>query len=62
MWIRRTASLYTGLIVLTLVSGHLSAQEQPCDRKATKETISLYNSLKKLMSKGFMMGHRNNFV
>jgi hypothetical protein len=34
----------------------------PSDKNATKETIALYNNLKKLMSKGFMFGHQDDLA
>ncbi len=37
-------------------------QELPTDKKATKETVSLYNNLKKLSSKGFMFGHQDDLA
>lgn len=38
------------------------AQELPSDKKATKETIALYNNLKKLLNKGFMFGHQDDLA
>ncbi len=37
-------------------------QELPTDKKATKETVSLYNNLKKLAAKGFMFGHQDDLA
>src|SRR5436190_13084247 len=34
----------------------------PSDRLATKETIALYNNLKKLLNKGFMFGHQDDLA
>jgi len=34
-------------------------QELPTDKNATKETIALYNNLKKLLNKGIMFGHQD---
>src|ERR1041385_8430323 len=34
----------------------------PSDKKATKETIALYNNLKKLLDKGFMFGHQDDLA
>ena len=31
----------------------------PIDKKATKETVNLYNNLKKLLDKGIMFGHQD---
>ncbi|MBL7741552.1 MAG: beta-mannosidase [Chitinophagaceae bacterium] len=37
----------------------IAQQELPSDKDATKETVNLYNSLKKLAEKGFMFGHQD---
>jgi mannan endo-1,4-beta-mannosidase len=37
-------------------------QELPTDKSATKETVNLYNNLKKLASKGFMFGHQDDLA
>ncbi|MBL7743372.1 MAG: beta-mannosidase [Chitinophagaceae bacterium] len=37
-------------------------QELPSDKEATKETINLYNNLKKLVEKGFMFGHQDDLA
>ena len=34
----------------------------PIDEKATKETVALYNNLKKLLSKGIMFGHQDDLA
>ncbi|MCD7978501.1 MAG: glycoside hydrolase family 26 protein [Tannerellaceae bacterium] len=34
----------------------------PADKKATPETIALYNNLKSLMSKGIMFGHQDDLL
>jgi len=34
----------------------------PADKKATKETIALYDNLKKLLNKGFMFGHQDDLA
>lgn len=36
------------------------ADALPVDRQATKETINLYNNLKKLVKKGIMFGHQDD--
>lgn len=36
--------------------------EVPVDKKATKETIALYNNLKKLLNKGIMFGHQDDLA
>ncbi len=40
----------------------LSAQQFPCDKNATKETIALYSNLKKLLNKGVMFGHQDDLA
>lgn len=37
-------------------------RELPTDKKATKETILLYNNLKRLLSKGIMFGHQDDLA
>ncbi len=39
--------------------GVTNARTFPADKKATKQTINLYNNLKKLRSKGIMFGHQD---
>jgi len=39
-----------------------AAADLPSDKKATKETIALYNNLKKLLDKGFMFGHQDDLA
>lgn len=34
----------------------------PVDNKATKETVALYNNLKKLLSKGILFGHQDDLA
>jgi len=34
----------------------------PSDKKATKETVNLYNNIKKLSAKGFMVGHQDDLA
>lgn len=42
---------------------HLAtAQGYPCDKKASAETVHLYNNLKKLMATGFMFGHQDDLA
>jgi hypothetical protein len=46
--------------VVFILSCTLSAQgDLPADKNATKETIRLYNNLKRLANKGFMFGHQD---
>lgn len=50
----------TGVIPLfTSNAAANNAIELPIDKKATKETVALYNNLKKLLSKGIMFGHQD---
>ena len=37
-------------------------QELPSHKKATKETVSLYNNLKRVASKGFLFGHQDDLA
>lgn len=49
--------------VFILAACHAKAQQElPADKKATKETVSLYNNLKQLASKGFMFGHQDDLA
>ncbi|HSZ87724.1 MAG TPA: glycosyl hydrolase [Puia sp.] len=49
-------------IILLLFIFFANAQSLPADKKATKETIYLYNNLKKLLNKGFMLGHQDDLA
>lgn len=40
----------------------LHAQQLPADKYATKETVNLFNNLKKLSKKGFMLGHQDDLA
>ena len=42
--------------------GAFAQNDAPIDKKATKETIHLYTNLKKLASKGFMLGHQDDLA
>lgn len=37
-------------------------RDLPCDKKATKETVTLYHNLKKLLNKGIMFGHQDDLA
>jgi mannan endo-1,4-beta-mannosidase len=39
-----------------------AANELPADKSATKQTIALYNNLKKLAAKGYMFGHQDDLA
>jgi len=45
-----------------LCADGIQAQELPSDKKATRETIALYNNLKKLLKKGIMFGHQDDLA
>lgn len=51
-------------IVLILLSGIVSAQKLPipADKKATRETITLFQSLFELRNKGIMYGHQDDLM
>ncbi|MEQ1676012.1 MAG: glycosyl hydrolase [Chitinophagaceae bacterium] len=52
-----------GLLVAIIFCGQVRAQVIfPSDKKATKETVALYNNLGKLMQKGFMFGHQDDLA
>lgn len=38
------------------------AQELPIDKKASAETVALYNQMKKLIQKGIMIGHQDDLA
>ena len=46
---------------LSFLSGE-AQQNTHSDKKATKETVNLYNNLKKLSAKGFMFGHQDDLA
>lgn len=52
------------VFLLPLLNCFYSVQAQilPCDKDATKETVSLYNNLKRLADKGFMFGHQDDLA
>ncbi len=52
--------LLTGICLLPLAV--CTGQSYPCDAKATKETVALYNNLKKLAKKGYMFGHQDDLA
>ena len=49
-------------LVLSVLLINTYAQQFPADKKATKETINLYQNLKKLLDKGFMIGHQDDLA
>src|ERR1700712_6033321 len=50
------------LFMSMLLCASISAQDNPCDKDATKETVRLYHNLKKLREKGFMFGHQDDLA
>ena len=38
------------------------AQDMPIDKQATQETVNLYNNLKKIEKRGFMVGHQDDLA
>lgn len=47
-------------LIITLISFQgISQSDLPIDSNATKETINLYHNLKKMASKGFLVGHQD---
>ena len=44
------------------ISSVVFAQSYPCDKKASPETVHLYNNLKKLIVRGFMFGHQDDLA
>ena len=60
-------SIKANSMMVLLVAGMLSCDavaqgDLPSDKDATKETVNLYNSLKKLSRKGFMFGHQDDLA
>ena len=45
-----------------LFSISLFAQKEPSDKQATKETVCLYQNLKKSTLKGFLFGHQDDLA
>ena len=50
------------LFFLAFAGAALGQNELPVDKKATAETIHLYNNLKKLRIKGFLFGHQDDLA
>jgi hypothetical protein len=44
------------------LTARAAASDLPADKKATKETVALFNNLKKLAGKGFMFGHQDDLA
>ncbi len=50
------------VVVLLNLFSMAAASELPSDKKATKETVALYNNLRKLLSRGVMFGHQDDLA
>jgi len=52
------------LLVLVLITGSMYGQKLPLpsDKKATKETVALFQSLYELKNKGFIYGHQDDLM
>jgi hypothetical protein len=50
------------ITVLFAFSFSEGKSDVPSDRKATAETVNLYNNLKKVMNRGFMIGHQDDLA
>ena len=50
------------VLLVVVVRPAAVAQELPCDKMASAETINLYNNLKKNIAKGFMFGHQDDLA
>jgi mannan endo-1,4-beta-mannosidase len=57
-----TKQVYIKLAFALLLFSGATAQDLPADKEATKETVLLYNNLKKLSEKGFMFGHQDDLA
>lgn len=44
------------------VAAQTVARQLPADTRATKETVALYNSLKRLLNKGILFGHQDDLA
>ncbi|MGE5393122.1 MAG: glycoside hydrolase family 26 protein [Candidatus Saccharibacteria bacterium] len=55
-------NLYLLLFSFILFSGFKGTAPTPSDKKATKETVRLYQSLFKLQDKGIMYGHQDDLM
>lgn len=57
------ARFFPAVGLLFLFSCKAAAQKElPVDKDATKETVNLYNNLKRLAEKGFMFGHQDDLA
>jgi mannan endo-1,4-beta-mannosidase len=50
------------LAVFVLVSSSFMSGSGPSDKKATRETVSLFRSLSELQNKGVMYGHQDDLM
>ncbi|MBS1596831.1 MAG: beta-mannosidase [Bacteroidetes bacterium] len=51
-----------GLLLLVAVANCSFSQNLPVDKKATTQTIHLYQNLKRLSGKGFLFGHQDDLA
>ena len=54
--------LFRLLLFLLILQFAAMAQSSPCDKKATHETVRLYDNLSRLVSKGVMFGHQDDLA
>jgi len=50
------------IILFTLIACSRDKSEKTTDPKATKETVNLYKNLKKVMDRGYMVGHQDDLA
>jgi len=48
--------------LLLALAGRVFAQDLPCDKNATKETVNLYKNLKRSAQKGYLFGHQDDLA
>jgi hypothetical protein len=59
----KTIHIAFSIAFSVFLSSSLFAQtDLPADKQATNETVNLYHNLKKLMNKGFMIGHQDDLA
>jgi hypothetical protein len=58
----KTIKYFTTVIFISISLCLFSQTNLPADVHATKETVALYNNLKKLLNKGIMFGHQDDLA
>lgn len=58
----RSSTLITLGVMMLVIKSSQAQYAPPIDKKATKETITLYTNLKKLLNKGIMFGHQDDLA